>query len=107
MSRYVLSAEARQDLREVIGYIALDSVDAAGRVLDEFRQAFRSLAAEPGMGHQRHDLTKRPVRFWPVYSYLIVYNPNTRPLEIVALLHGNRNVAKLLRRRTLPPIDRD
>jgi plasmid stabilization system protein ParE len=37
MSRYVLSAEARQDLREVIGYIALDSVDAAGRVLDEFR----------------------------------------------------------------------
>jgi len=32
-----------------------------------------------------------------VYSYLVVYDPESRPLTIVAVLHGARDVAHLLK----------
>ena len=38
----------------------------------------RVLAAQSrGIGHTREDLTSRPVKFWSVYSYLVVYDPET------------------------------
>ena len=42
------------------------------------------------------DLTDRPLKFWSVYSYLVVYDPASRPLTIVAVLHGARAVELLL-----------
>ena len=59
----------------------------------------RALASDPGIGHRRSDLTAAPVRFFAVYSYLIVYRPSTKPLQIVALLHGARDVLTLLKKR--------
>ena len=57
------------------------------------------LAAFPNIGHLRTDLTDEPLRFWCVYSYLIVYRPEQRPLEVIAVVHGARDVEKVLRRR--------
>jgi hypothetical protein len=48
------------------------------------------------MGHYREDLTHRPVLFWTVHNFLIVYRPETRPLEIIRILSGWRDVAALL-----------
>jgi antitoxin ParD1/3/4/toxin ParE1/3/4 len=56
----------------------------------------RRLAQTPGMGHLREDLADEPLRFWPVYSYLIIYRPETDPLEIVRVLHGARDVRAVL-----------
>ena len=53
----------------------------------------------PEGGHWRRDLTAAKVRFFSVYSYLIVYRPETKPLQIVAILHGRREVAKILPKR--------
>ena len=50
-------------------------------------------------GHGRRDLTSADVRFLSVYSYLIVYRPETKPLQIVAILHAHRDVAKFLPQR--------
>jgi len=58
--------------------------------------AFGQLASRPGIGHVRQDLTERPLKFWSVYSYLVVYDPGGEPLTIVAVLHGARNVAEIL-----------
>jgi len=44
-------------------------------------------------------LTDAEVRFFSVYSYLIAYRPETKPLQIVAVLHARRDVAKLLKKR--------
>lgn len=44
MARFVLSPEARDDLREIRDYIARDSTDAALRVLAELRSAMTRLA---------------------------------------------------------------
>lgn len=55
------------------------------------------LATQPELGHWRKDLTSKPVRFWFVYSYLIVYDPATRPLEVVRILSGYRDITELLK----------
>jgi antitoxin ParD1/3/4/toxin ParE1/3/4 len=46
----------------------------------------------PGQGHERKDLTRRPVLFFPLYSYLIVYQPDVDPIRIMAVLRGTRNI---------------
>ena len=48
------------------------------------------------MGHTRDDLTSRPVRYWAVRSYMVVYKPDGRPLEIVRVVHGARDLPRLL-----------
>jgi hypothetical protein len=40
------------------------------------------------MGHRRGDLADARHRFWTVYSYVIAYRDQTRPLEITATVQG-------------------
>jgi len=95
----VLSPEALQDLQNIWDFIAVDNVDAADKLQDEFFDAFEELARHPGMGHKRADLTKRDVRFWPTGSYLIVYRDLPALLQIVAILHGARDIPEVIRKR--------
>ena len=47
--------------------------------------------------------TSLPVRFWTVTAfpnYAIVYRPDTTPLQIVAVVHGKRDVKEILAKRT-------
>ena len=60
------------------------------------RDQIVSLAKRPGIGHWRKDLTNEAVKFFPVYSYLIVYDPETKPVQIVRVLHGMRDVEEIL-----------
>jgi hypothetical protein len=53
----------------------------------------------PGQGHTRRDLTKRPVLFFSLYSFLIVYQPDVKPIRIMAVLRGTRNIKRILRER--------
>ncbi|MBI3210300.1 MAG: type II toxin-antitoxin system RelE/ParE family toxin [Candidatus Solibacter usitatus] len=93
MRRFRLAPEARRDIREIWSFIAGDSLEAASRVRYAIRDECLRLAQYPFLGHHRRDLTSREdVRFWPVYSYLIIYRPDTSPLEILRVLHGKRDV---------------
>lgn len=96
MSRYKLAAPAQQDLREIRDYIARDNVAAARKFLTRLREAFSSLAETPGAGYTRTDLTDLLVRFRPVGSYLIVYDAKRRPVEVLRVLHGARDVETIL-----------
>jgi len=60
--------------------------------------AFSLLASHPEAGHLRQDLTSLPVKFWSVFSYLIVYDPAARPIAIVRVLDGRRDVRAILDR---------
>ena len=53
----------------------------------------------PSQGHTRKDLTNKPVLFFPMYSFLVVYQPDMRPIRIVAVLRGRRNVKRILKER--------
>jgi plasmid stabilization system protein ParE len=69
------------------------------RIEEVILEKMSALAGDPGIGHQRSDLTAADVRFFPVFSYLIVRRPSTKPLQIVAVLHGARDVLALLKHR--------
>ena len=97
MADFFYSPEARLDLLEIWEHIALDNLDAADRVEQKMQEAVLLLVRHPELGHTRRDLTSQPVRFWPVYSYLIVYRPDSRPLEIARILSGYRDIAELLK----------
>ena len=96
MARFVLTSLAREDLDEIYEYVRKDNPDAALKVLNNLRNAMRNLAEMPVMGHLRRDLSDEPFRFWSVYSYLIIYKPESRPLQVVRVLHGARDVRSIL-----------
>ncbi len=75
------------------------SQEIADRVEAAIRDQIVSVAKSPGIGHWRKDLTDEAVKFFPVYSYLIVYRPDTKPLHGVAILQGRRNVERVLKDR--------
>jgi plasmid stabilization system protein ParE len=98
--RYVLAPQAARDLVEIWRYITQESSrDTADRVESVIRSKFAYLAEFPRGGHWRRDLTEAPVRFFSVYSYLIVYRPEAKPLQIIAILHGRGDMAKILPER--------
>lgn len=93
MKAYRLTPAAEDDLFEIWNFIARDNLTAADRLEEDIFGAFKRLANRPGLGHFRRELTNRPVRFFAVRgTYLIVYDPASRPLEVVRVLHGARDV---------------
>ncbi len=102
MKRYRLSPEAQGDIEDIRKYLVKEGGAALARyVLGEIRQALRFLAETPGAGHARDDLTDEPVKFWSVFSYLIIYDPATQPLGIARILHASRDLETMFRHQ--PP----
>jgi toxin ParE1/3/4 len=99
-ARFVLAPQAAVDLFEIWLYIKEHtSISAADHVESAIRERITFLAESPGGGHRRNDLTDEDVKFFPVYSYLIVYRPGTKPLQIACILHGRRDVEQILKDR--------
>jgi plasmid stabilization system protein ParE len=90
MKGYELTAEAQSDLDAIGDYL-----------VSEIEEELRKLVDMPSMGHFREDLLDKHYKFWSVYSYVIVYRWEARPIQIVAVVHGARHLqAFLARRRT-------
>ena len=102
MSAYVLTPLAKSDIFDIWAYIAENSEAAADRVEQAIYDGCAFLADSPLRGHTRSDITPRSLRFWTLNrypNYTIVYRPETAPLQIVAVLHGKRNIRRVLRQR--------
>jgi toxin ParE1/3/4 len=99
VTRYVLSPEAQQNLRDIREYLLREAgLRISRRVMHEIATAIRFLSSVPGAGHYRHDLTGDRVKFWQVYSYLIIYDHTARPIGIARVLHSSRDIAAVLAR---------
>lgn len=99
MSRYQFTPQAVDDLFEIWSYIARDSAQAANRVEAAVHSACAFLAEGPFRGRTREDITRLPLRFWTVQAfpnYIIVYDPQSNPLQIIRILHGSRDVLAIL-----------
>ncbi|MCC6366981.1 MAG: type II toxin-antitoxin system RelE/ParE family toxin [Bryobacterales bacterium] len=103
MSRYVLMPAAKEDLADIRDYYLQEAGwRVARQMVVEFVEAFRFLARTPSAGHVRQDLAQdRPILFWPMRDYLILYKPATHPLEILSIFRGSRDVPALIGRRRL------
>lgn len=99
MKSYLVAPEAEDDLKQIWRYLLGEAgLAIANRIQSELVDAFEGLADVPGKGHKRSDLTSRNVFFFSVYQYMIVYR-QAAMVEIVAVLHGKRNVKRLLKTR--------
>jgi antitoxin ParD1/3/4 len=100
MSPYRLTPKAYADLFAIWYHIAADNSEAADRVETALYEACSFLAESPLCEHVRKDLTSLPVRFWTVLrypNYVIVYDPESKPLNIIRILHGARNASEHLK----------
>lgn len=99
MSGYQFTPQAVRDLLEIWSFIAHDNIDAADRVEAAVFRACDLLAESPLAGRIRKDVTPLPLRFWvvnPYTNYLIVYDPESKPLHIIRILHGARDLPSVL-----------
>lgn len=99
---FELTPQAADDLDAIWWFIAGDSREAADRVEREVIATCRRLARFPLAGSRRPDITDLPVRFRVVRkypSYLIVYRPDTIPIQVIGILHGKQNIAGVLEGR--------
>ncbi|MEP7354252.1 MAG: type II toxin-antitoxin system RelE/ParE family toxin [Acidobacteriota bacterium] len=97
MKAFVLTPQAELDVSDLWEYIANGNIEAADRVVTVLEAAFYELAKTPGIGHLREELADRRHRFFLVYSYLIVYRYETKPLQVIRVLHAARDVQNILR----------
>jgi plasmid stabilization system protein ParE len=97
MIGYRLTPAADADLSEIWSFINGQSgAPAADRVEDQLHAAMHRLAKAPGIGHMRLDLANEALRFYSIHKFLIIYRPEQRPIEVVRVLHGSRDVASVL-----------
>ena len=76
MKRYILAPEAKQDLADIKRYLTREAgARVAKSTLKKIKDAIVFLGNNPGAGHLREDLTDDALKFWSVYSYLIIYDP--------------------------------
>jgi antitoxin ParD1/3/4/toxin ParE1/3/4 len=98
--RYVFAPAAARDLVAIWRYLKRETGEEnADRIERAILDKIEFLSQSPGVGHSRPDLTSAVVKFFTVYPYLIVYRPETKPLQVVSILHGSRDVSQILAKR--------
>lgn len=92
MPKYLVSDRAKQDIGDVVRFIRRQNPDASIRVRQALRAGIKRIGDMPGVGHVRDELGDDSIRARLVYSYLIVYRWEARPVEVLRVTHGSRNL---------------
>lgn len=93
MSGYVLTDTAENELREILRFVAESAGESRTvHVLEAFLEAFETLAGAPNIGFRRAELTGPTVRWWPVFRFLVLYEPEPQPMTVMRILHGARDL---------------
>lgn len=95
MNGWDLSPAALADLDAALAYLAERSPRAARRLLAELEACFERIAAFPDSAPVT-ELPGGTVRRAVSGDYFIVYDPAARPVVILRVLHGRRDVGALL-----------
>lgn len=99
MARCRFTPLAKQDLKEINRFIALDNPDAARRFVALIRKTCQNLAEFPEMG-QSWGALSIPLRSFPVGNYLIFYRPSVKGgIEVIAIVSGHRDLESLVTKR--------
>lgn len=101
MSRIIRRPAAKQDLIEQADYIARNNLQAAYRFLDAVEETLALLSRFPEIGKSRnvHSRVFANVRQFPITGfekYLVFYRPIKAGIEILRVLHGARDLKRIL-----------
>lgn len=100
MNRFIISPAAADDLDELLAFVARDSASRAEIVAGRLRVAIHRAARHPLLGHVHSSIDDPALRVWVAAPYVIVYRHASRPIEIVRILHGARDVGTILDQST-------
>lgn len=90
MSILKFAPVAEDDLDGIGDYIAEDSPEASGRVVEKITNTCRMLSQHPFSGRLRNELVQ-DMRSFPVGSYVVFYDVIPDGIEVVRVLHGARD----------------
>lgn len=97
---FTFTRRAAQDALGIWEHLADEAGEAAAdRVLAKIYDECQKLGEFPGIGHFRLELLGRQFKFHSIWSYLIAYRHKTRPIQVIALVHGRRNLEAFFRAR--------
>ncbi len=86
---------ARDDLKAIRDFIALDKPKTASQYMSIVKQHCQRLADFPLLGVQRaeyYGLYK-----FPLDEYLIFYRPSQTGIEVIRVIHSSRDIEPLLK----------
>ncbi len=100
--RIVQRTRARQDILDLIAYIADDKPRAAQNMFAAYEQTLTLLAESPEIGWSYPTDNPRlsGLRAFPIgryRSYLVFYRYGSGTLDVIRVLHGMRDLATILR----------
>lgn len=98
MKRVLFRPEAEADLLSIAVHIAQDSTDRARSFVARLRERCNQLSAHPLMGRPRDDLSDG-MRSIIERPYVLIYRVLDDTVEIVAILHGARDLPAALATR--------
>lgn len=93
------TSSARDCLDEVVSFIAVESPDAAERVLDVILEAGASLSLFALRGRVVPEFQTETIREIFVYRYRLMYQVTPSEVRILAVLHGAMDFEGWLRRQ--------
>jgi toxin ParE1/3/4 len=94
MNRLSISRPARQDLKEILLYVARDKPVAAHRLRLALERVFRVLARNPSIGEARPELGDG-IRVFSFGSYGVYFRRSRASVVIARVIHGAREVTDL------------
>lgn len=82
-------------------YIGRDSVEVSNRFMQAVQTTFDDLEAMPGMGHRYESTSPKlaGILVWAIKGFpnhLIFYRSTSDGIEIITLLHGARDILRIL-----------
>ena len=93
--KYRFLPDAQHDLQGIDDWVTEHfGTDLAEKTQAKLCNTFELLTEFPLMGHLRPDIETRPVRFFLLKPYWIVYQPGT-PLIIHRIYHAARDLNRL------------
>lgn len=95
MAQLLKRPQAEIDLDEIWWYIAQNNPKNADNFLDFILKQCLFLAQPPYSGKKRDELLQ-DLRSFPVRNYVIFYFPLKNGVEIVRVMHGSRDIDKVV-----------
>ena len=102
--RVLFRRDVPDDLHSLVAYIDQFNPSAAERFLSALFPALDELAEMPGKGSPKYFRDKRleGIRSWSISgfrNFLILYRPMPDGIDVVAIVHGARDIRALFLRR--------
>jgi toxin ParE1/3/4 len=90
-----IAGTATSDLLGIWTFVAEDDTELATQLVMEIVKRFALLRDNPLMGRQQDQILTN-LRSFPVKRFLIFYQPSEDHVDILRVLHGSRDVNRIL-----------